>query len=119
MTRLPGFILLAFTLVACSGGGYPVAIKTASAGENACFTSGTTGDLVTDPAAGTAITDPGGRRVPVTWPAGWTGRSSGSEVEILDRAGKVAYRTGTHVDLMGGYRVEDGSFQACRLELVP
>jgi hypothetical protein len=119
MTRWLGSFLLAVTLVACSGGGSPVAIRTVGAGDNVCFTSGTAGDLVTDPASGTAIIEAGGRRVPVTWPTGWTGRSSGSEVEVLDRTGEVAYRTGTHVDLAGGYRGEDRSFLVCGLELIP
>ena len=60
----------------------------------------------------------GGRDV-VTWPNGWTARSAGSEVEILNRKGQVAYRTGTHVNLMGGYSNVDELFVVCGMELAP
>ena len=78
-----------------------------------CYTSGTAGDLVTDPVSGVAIIEQGGRRVPVTWPLGWTGRTSGSDVEILDSSGDVHMRTGTHVYLMGGYWYVNDSFLTC------
>jgi hypothetical protein len=90
--------------------GRDVPIKTGSL--NGCYTSGTGGELVTDPDTGTAIIEGSGRRIAVTWPLGWTGRSSGSEVEILDGSGKVVARTGTQVSLMGGYW-NDGSFLTC------
>jgi hypothetical protein len=90
--------------------GRDVPIKTG--GLNGCYTSGTGGELVTDPDTGTAIIEGSGRRIAVTWPLGWTGRSSGSEVEILDISGKVVARTGTQVSLMGGYWY-DGSFLTC------
>jgi hypothetical protein len=77
-----------------------------------CYTSGTAGDLVPDPVSGVAIIEQGCRRVPVVWPIGWTGRSSWSEVEILDSRGNVHMRTGTHVYLMGGYWLND-SFLTC------
>ncbi len=50
----------------------------------------------------------------VLWPPGWTGRESGSEGEILDRDGKVVYRTGTRVLLPGG-GPNDG-YQVCGME---
>jgi hypothetical protein len=78
-----------------------------------CYTSGVEGQLVTDPDAGTAIIDNmGGHRAAVTWPIGYTGRRSWSEVEVLDRSGNVVVRTGTLVNLPGGYWT-DGSFLAC------
>jgi hypothetical protein len=109
--------LLALTIAIAACGapgsiGAPVAIKTGSLG-GGCYTSGVTGDLVADPAAGTAIVDEmGGRLVVVTWPIGWNGRRSGSEVEVLDESGTVEARTGTHVSLMGGYWT-DGTFLTC------
>ncbi len=81
---------------------------------------GVAGDLVTDPSAGTAIIwDMSGRREVVTWPNRWTARSSGSEVEVLNERGQVAYRTGTRVSLMGGFSPVDDSFVVCSLELIP
>ena len=113
-----GVLVLAFTIAACGGsGGSPVTIKTLDpTSKGGCYTSGVAGNLVTDPAAGTAIIDDmtGSRKI-VTWPQNWTARSSGSEVEVINRQGTVAYRTGTHVNLLGGYWL-DGSFLVCNLE---
>jgi hypothetical protein len=93
-----------------------VAIQTGSVSADpraGCYTSGTSGDLVTDPVSGVAIIERGGRRIAVTWPIGWTGRTSGSEVEILTSRGDVHMRTGTHVYLMGGYWYLNDSFLTC------
>jgi len=114
-------ILLALTAVvgACGSVGSPVTIRTMGAGLGGCYLSGVEGDLVTDPTAGTAIVDGmGGHRTAVAWPTGWTGRSSGSEVEVLDRHSKVFARTGTRVSLSGGFNPA-GDFEVCNLELVP
>ena len=100
-------LALAFIVSACGDSPVtaPVTLKTLDpTSQEGCYLMGVAGDLVTDPSAGTAITDDTfGGRVVLTWPNGWTARSSGSEVEILNRKGQVAYRTGTHVNLMGGY----------------
>jgi hypothetical protein len=106
-------VFLAFGLFTTS-----VAIKTGtiaggSSGMVGCYTSGTSGDLVTDLVSGVAIIERTGRRIAVTWPPGWTGRRSGTEVEIVDSHGDVHMRTGTHVYLMGGYWYVDGSFLTC------
>lgn len=118
-------LALAFTVSACGGSSVtiysPVTIKThdPTSGEG-CYLMGVAGDLVTDPTAGTAIIwDLSGRRELITWPNGWTARSSGSEVEVLNTNGEVAYRTGTRVDLMGGFSRVDDSFLVCNLELIP
>jgi hypothetical protein len=114
-------LALAFAVSACGGSPVtaPVTIKTLDrTSQERCYLMGVAGDLVTDPTAGTAIIDRGGRTV-LTWPNGWTARSSGSEVEVLNRNGQVAYRTGTHVDLMGGFSHDNESFVVCWLELVP
>ena len=112
-----GTLAVATALLAC--GGSPVPIETAAAGTGTCYTSGVTGDLVIDPTAGgiTVINSMSGKGPLVRWPTGWTGRSSGPEVEIINRRGQVAYRTGSHVDLMGGYG-PDGVFEVCGLELL-
>jgi hypothetical protein len=116
-----GLGLLALVAILLAGGflSHPVTLKTgslypdASPGFVGCYTSGVEGDLVTDSIAGTAIIDRmNGHRVAVTWPPGYTGRSSGSEVEVLNTSGKVVTRTGTLVNMPGGYWT-DGTFLAC------
>ena len=74
-----------------------------------CYTDFIVGKLVTDPTYGTAVIehDPYGRnpdqRYPVMWLPGYTGRQwSGSEVEILDRSGKVVARTDQVWKIAGG-----------------
>jgi hypothetical protein len=119
MALVAGLAMAAFA-VFLAGGLFStsVTIQTGSissdpSGPVGCYTSGTSGDLVTDAVSGVAIIEKGGRRVAVTWPPGWTGRTSGSEVEILDSRGGVHMRTGTHVYLMGGYWYVNGSFLTC------
>jgi hypothetical protein len=68
-----------------------------------CYTSGDIGELVVDPVAGTAILEDNGDRYPVIWQVGYTGRQIGSMVEVLDSSGAVVARTGTRVNLEGGY----------------
>jgi len=116
-------LALAFTVSACGSPvtiNSPVTIKTLDlTSQEGCYLSGVAGVLVTDPSAGTAITDDTfGGRVVLTWPNGWTARSSGPEVEVLNLKGQVAYRTGTHVNLMGGFSNVDESFVVCGLELI-
>jgi hypothetical protein len=80
-----------------------------------CYTSGTVGDLVPDPAAGVAIVEATGTRLVVMWPSGYAGRHSGSEVEVLNRQGEVVARTGTHVYIDGGY--SQGGWVTCGAEV--
>jgi hypothetical protein len=78
-----------------------------------CYTSGIGGQLVPDPAAGVAIIDRmNGHRAIVTWPRGYTARRAWSGVEVLNRAGRVVARTGTHIELSGGFG-PDGTFLEC------
>jgi len=71
------------------------------------------GQLVTDPTTGTAIMAtfeaPEGSTnvrqsatVPLVWRSGFIGRRAGSEIEVIDRQGKVVATTGQHVVLTGG-----------------
>ena len=104
---------LAVALSACAG--ESVALTTA--GESAsigCYLANTTGMLITDTAAGTAIVseDMGQTTVPVRWPGGYTGRRSGGQVEVLDGGGSVVARTGQRYMLLGGYS-PDGTWAAC------
>jgi len=117
----PGLVLLALTaaIAACGSTSVPVSIRTMDAGIDSCYTTGADGDLVTDTVSGTAIiSDMGGQRAAVDWPNGWSGRSSGSGVEVLDKHGRVYARTGTHVSLMGIYN-QAGDFEVCHLETIP
>ena len=108
-----GVFVTAALLISACGALEPVALRTGSA---ECY-EGWSGDLALD-AAGSDITfDTGHGPVPVQWPSGYAGRRSGSQVEILDPVGKVLYRTGTRVTLMGdGFG--GGVFKECGLELI-
>lgn len=69
------------------------------------------GDLVPASAAGVAI-EAAGEHLPIRWPTGYSGRRDGGTVLILDAAGEVVARTGTHINLNGG-TVERGVWLAC------
>lgn len=112
------FFGLAFALGLAFVGlrGSPVTILTGPGGitgntassYTGCYTDFIVGKLVTDPTYGTAVIDhdPNGRnpdqRYPVMWLPGYTGRQSGSEVEILDRSGNVVARTDQVWKIAGG-----------------
>jgi hypothetical protein len=112
MTRALGAFALAAVVAACSSG-EPVQLLTSS-GSQGCFLANTTGRLVTDADAGTAIVqeDMAKLTVPVVWPEGYAGRRSGSQVRILDATGKVVATTGERYVLLGGYG-GDGSWVTC------
>jgi hypothetical protein len=113
-----GLLVLAGALAVVPFGD-PTPLKTGSLYPNAdpnmvaCYTSGVSGDLVDDPVAGTAIIDEvSHKRTLVTWPIGFTARRSVFGVSVIDRQGHVVARTGTWVNLSGGYWL-DNSFLAC------
>jgi hypothetical protein len=81
-----------------------------SSGMVGCYTNFALGQLEFDSASGTAIVE-NDRRTPVKWPEGYTARQSGWEVEVADASGHVVARTGTRVQIEGGYT--GGSFYAC------
>lgn len=113
-------LTLAFALSACSSGA-PVTLLTGAPNGNhqpgagdevGCYLMGTTGELLPDASAGTAIVwDLDHKAHPISWPPGFTGRSAGDQVEVLNETGSVAVRTGTRVSLMGGF--EGATFIAC------
>jgi hypothetical protein len=106
------FVTAALFISAC-GALEPVTLRT---GSGECY-EGYSGDLALDAAGSDISFDTGSGPVPVQWPSGYTGRRSGSQVEILNRVGKVLYRTGTRVNIMGdGFR--SGIFKACGMELI-
>jgi hypothetical protein len=75
-----------------------------------CYTNFAMGRLEVDSASGTAIVE-NGRRTPIMWPTGYTGRQSLWDVEVADASGHVVARTGGRVQIEGGYT--GGSFFAC------
>jgi hypothetical protein len=84
-------------------------------GSGTCYVNEAHGLLVVDLTYGTAIIDNMVRSEipePVAWPAGYTGRRVGSEVEVLNRQGNVVAVTGREVTLPGGGGTADifGSF---------
>jgi hypothetical protein len=115
-----GLGLLALAAILSFGPpGHNVTLKTGSLypdeppGMVGCYTSGTSGQLVVDDVAGTAIIETqSAHRYAVTWPIGYTGRSSMGRVEVIDTRGQVVTRTGDWVNMSGGYWT-DGSFLAC------
>lgn len=130
-------LVLAFGLVFVSMSGAPVTILTGTGGisgntvgstQVGCYTDYITAELVTDPTFGTAVIEHNstGRnpdhRYPVMWLPGDTGRSSGSEVEILDRSGSVIARTGQAWQIEGGFQTGPGGqvdWVACGYVLPP
>lgn len=109
-------LALAFVLTACAGD--PVALATDSE-HLGCYVANTTGLLIVDATAGTAIVseDMSKKTAQVLWPAGYTARRSGDQVEVLDRAGHVVARTGERYELLGGYN--DGKWIACNDGVYP
>lgn len=114
---LPPALVLA--LAACTSG--PVSLTTAGdSGTVGCYLANTTGMLIPDAQAGTAIVseDMGQTTVPIRWPQGYTGRRSGDQVEVLDGGGNVVARTGQRYMLLGGYS-PDGPWAACDAGVYP
>ena len=110
--RVSVALTLAIAVAACGFGS--VTLVTAEPGVAGCYTSGVRGDLVADGTYGTAIaqtvkTETGSMVVslPVKWPHGYTGRRSGSEIEVLNASGDVVARTGTQLYILGGSEGED------------
>jgi len=93
---------------------WPVPLWTApDDGMVGCYTSGTFGVLTTDSTYGTAIIERDAR-VPVMWPHGYSGRRSVTGVEVVDASGHVVARTGTRVQIGGGYTGDaPRAFLAC------
>jgi hypothetical protein len=110
-TRGPALVLLAAIAVSFL---WPVPLLTApDDGMVGCYTSGTSGVLTTDATYGTAIIE-NEAAIPVMWPHGFTGRNSGYQVEVVDTSGHVVARTGTRVQIGGGYTGENPrAFLAC------
>lgn len=112
--RAPRLLVAWALLLSACGMQGPVALRS---GGGECY-DGWTGELAYDSATGDITFDSGSGPVPVQWPGSYTGRWSGSQVEILDGQGRVLYRTGTAVAMMGdGYG--RGVFKKCGMDLIP
>jgi hypothetical protein len=68
--------------------------------------------LVADATYGTAFVDGDATPLPVVWHSGFTGRRSGSEVQVVDPQGNVVAVTGHVYVFNGGYVVRNGSNQS-------
>ena len=79
-----------------------------------CHTSFTTGTLIPDASAGTAIdedVEQGGRTVPVLWPEGFTARRFAGVTEVRNQDGTVIAQTGRHYRFDGGY--DEAGWRGC------
>ena len=116
-------VALALALALCLAGcglmphSDPVQLLTAPLSHTGCFAADVSGLLVVDPTDGTAIVANnhpsmlGLSDVPTTvaWPAGFTARRNGAEVEVLTPEGNVAATTGRSYHFMGGFVDAGGS----------
>ena len=110
-------IVLGLAIVLTLWPGSPVPLLTgpgvAYDGISMCYTSFASGELTLDAAYGTAIVE-SDHPIPVMWPDGYTGRRSGSQVEVVDKSGHVVARTGTRVRIEGGFTGDSPrAFLAC------
>ena len=112
MRRGAATLALALLVLGCGPSDAEVQILTAPQDHTGCFAADAAGLLVVDPTYGTAIIGDGhenmlvGGDVPVivAWPAGFSARRSGSEVEVLDAPGNVVVGvTGRSYHFLGGY----------------
>jgi hypothetical protein len=90
MRRVIAALALGLCLLGCAPS-VPLRIDNAASAEDCCLLSFMVIDVVADPTFGTVNKADG---APLTWPPGYTGRWAGSEVEVLDPAGKVVLTTG-------------------------
>ena len=94
--RIAATLALALCVLGCSIFQPPVKLLTyTELAVWACCDPLIGGQLLPDPDVGTVLrVEEDGRLEPITWPAGYTGRLAGSEVEILNERGEVVARTG-------------------------
>ena len=113
MRRIAATLALALCVLGCSGSrGEQVPLITEGGGGDGCVLLYEVVDVIADPTFGTVIKGGGW---PLRWPTGYTAWGVGTEVEVLDRSGKVMLRTG------GRYRigpVNDGTYSTPQPEWV-
>ena len=90
--------LAALLLAGCGSSADPVPLLTATEpdgpGNGACYLWYGQGELIEDATAGTAVKQPDGVIIELSWPMGYTARRSGGTIEVLDTSGQVAAVTG-------------------------
>ena len=101
MTMLQRILALAILGVVLAGCG-PVSIRTAPAAAQACDEALATGKLVKSAQSGLAIAGPTGAVTEVLWPYGYSARTEGGRVALLDQTGTVVAREGDTISMGGG-----------------
>jgi hypothetical protein len=99
-----GSMALMFALGACSAtiAATPVPILTASSPATTCYYGRDAGTLAVDPIGGLGLQQPGGEVSHVRWPFGYTARSDGGSMVLVDPSGLIAARTGDQIAFAGG-----------------
>jgi hypothetical protein len=117
-------IAIAMAMAGCTPAA-PVPLLTGDGGpiahlpKGSCYTNFASGPLHADPDYGTVVQDFSADTepapvVPVMWPIGYTARRSGTEIEVLDGAGRVVAKTGHRYQIEGGYvDTKPPAFLAC------
>ena len=118
LLAIVGFVVVFVVMSRLLGGPVPLLAGQGRDGHGGCYLNFFVDELVADPVSGTAVIEeyttkdgPQSRVLPIMWPAGYTGRRSGSEVEVLDSRGQVVARTGSTYRIQGGY--EEGYWLTC------
>lgn len=104
--------LLLLLLAACSTPIQPIRLRTAPAVEPACDAALAMGTLAIESASGLGLDTGEGRVLPVIWPFGYTARTEGAVVVLVDPAGTAIARVGQLVDV-GGSVNKAGELVAC------
>jgi len=93
MRRVLTALALALSLLGCATTSDDVPLLTNEMERGGgCWLLHVVVDVFANTTFGTAVGSAGG--APLTWPRGYTARRAGTEVEVLDRDGKVVLKTG-------------------------
>lgn len=129
MRRVACTLALALCVLGCSAragaaptGALPsslgdqVPLITVEASDGNCMLSYSVIDVVGDPTLGTVNKD-GGK--PLTWPRGYTARSAGLEVEVLDPEGNVVLKTGSRYRISPIFNADGEAVAVCAPQPCP
>lgn len=94
--------LAGLALSACNPASPRLAIRTAAAPAQACDAALLAGSLVRQPQTGLGIAQSDVEISAVEWPFGYTARTEGGLVVLLDETGKVVAREHDRVSVSGG-----------------
>ena len=112
---LAGLVGVALVVIGCgSPAASPstVALQTERQPTQVCQQALLTGELVTDPDTGLAISSSDGHVTKVTWPYGYTAQEVNGTLSLLDASGTVVATVGDQVE-MGGGSDGNGVWHAC------